>query len=88
MLNELTHAVQYRYHYATCDVGWHTMAAFDSEQVATGYMCECRDDGDHDHLEYRVVPVPQEQEPPQPVDDGSCDPLYGQRMDSADMGEN
>ncbi len=26
-------------------------------------------------------------EPPQPVDDGSCDPLYGQRMDSADMGE-
>jgi hypothetical protein len=27
-------------------------------------------------------------EPPQPVDDGSCDPLYGQRMDSADCGEN
>jgi hypothetical protein len=27
------------------------------------------------------------QEPPQPVDDGGCDPLYGQRMDSADMGE-
>jgi hypothetical protein len=26
-------------------------------------------------------------EPPQPIDDGSCDPLYGQRMDSADMGE-
>lgn len=26
-------------------------------------------------------------EPPPPVDDGSCDPLYGQRMDSADMGE-
>jgi hypothetical protein len=22
------------------------------------------------------------------IDDGSCDPLYGQRMDSADMGEN
>lgn len=27
-------------------------------------------------------------EPSPPVDDGSCDPLYGQRMDSADMGEN
>lgn len=27
-------------------------------------------------------------EPPQPVDDGNCDPLYGQRMDSADVGEN
>lgn len=26
-------------------------------------------------------------EPPQPVDDGGCDPLYGQRMDSADLGE-
>ncbi len=26
-------------------------------------------------------------EPPQPIDDGSCDPLYGLRMDSADMGE-
>ena len=29
-----------------------------------------------------------EGDPPAPVDDGSCDPLYGQRMDSADMGEN
>lgn len=28
-----------------------------------------------------------QEEPPQPVDDGSCDPLYGQRIDSADMGE-
>jgi hypothetical protein len=27
------------------------------------------------------------EEPPQPVDDGSRDSLYGQRMDSADMGE-
>ena len=27
------------------------------------------------------------QEPLEPVDDGSCDPLYGQRIDSADMGE-
>jgi hypothetical protein len=26
-------------------------------------------------------------EPPHPVDDGSCDPLYGQRMDSADCRE-
>jgi hypothetical protein len=28
------------------------------------------------------------EEPPPPVDDGSCDPLHGQRMDSADLGEN
>jgi hypothetical protein len=27
-------------------------------------------------------------EPPQPDDDGSCDPLHGQRMDSADVEEN
>lgn len=27
-------------------------------------------------------------EPSEPVDDGGCDPLYGRRMDSADMGEN
>jgi hypothetical protein len=26
-------------------------------------------------------------EPPQSVDDGGCDPLYGLRMDSADLGE-
>lgn len=26
-------------------------------------------------------------EPPQIVDDGSCDPLYGHRIDSADLGE-
>lgn len=31
---------------------------------------------------------PDDAEPPMPIDDGSCDPLYGQRMDSADMGEN
>jgi hypothetical protein len=31
--------------------------------------------------------TPPEEEPPQPIDDGSCDPLYGQRIDSADMGE-
>jgi|GEM_PF-1978230 len=30
----------------------------------------------------------EDSEPAEPVDDGSCDPLYGQRMDSADMGEN
>ncbi len=28
------------------------------------------------------------EEPPQPIDDGSCDPLFGERMDSADMGES
>lgn len=27
------------------------------------------------------------EEPGQPSDDGSCDPLFGVRMDSADMGE-
>lgn len=34
-----------------------------------------------------AIPAEGDEEPPQPVDDGSCDPLYGQRMDSADMGE-
>jgi len=28
------------------------------------------------------------EEPPPPIDDGSCDPLYGLRIDSADCGEN
>lgn len=37
-----------------------------------------------DELESRAIGA---EEPPPPVDDGSCDPLYGQRMDSADMGE-
>jgi hypothetical protein len=27
-------------------------------------------------------------EPPDPDDGAPCDPLYGQRMDSADVGEN
>jgi hypothetical protein len=39
--------------------------------------------GDHRYLASDV-----DTEPPPPVDDGSCDPLYGQRMDSADCGEN
>lgn len=34
-------------------------------------------------------PVPMDDvEPPEETDDGGCDPLYGQRMDSADMLEN
>lgn len=39
---------------------------------------------DEDRQPKAVDPDP---EPPQPTDDGSCDPLYGQRMDSADLGE-
>jgi hypothetical protein len=39
--------------------------------------------GDH-----RCLASDVDAEPPAPVDDGSCDPLYGQRMDSADCGEN
>jgi hypothetical protein len=26
--------------------------------------------------------------PREPIDDGSCDPLYGQRIDDADLGRN
>jgi hypothetical protein len=39
-----------------------------------------------EHLPDEPEAAPDE-EAPQPVDDGSCDPLYGERMDSADMGE-
>lgn len=38
-------------------------------------------------LKRKAIPMLSIEEPPQPIDDGSCDPLYGQRMDSADMGE-
>ena len=39
---------------------------------------------DEDRQPKAVDPDP---EPPQPIDDGSCDPLRGQRMDSTDLGE-
>lgn len=45
----------------------------------------------NDLLPYVIPESPPEAppiEPPTPVDDGGCDPLRGQRMDSADVGEN
>jgi hypothetical protein len=41
-----------------------------------------------DQAAHALQMIRSECEPLRPVDDGSCDPLYGQRMDSADMGEN
>ncbi len=61
MLTELTHAVRWRYKYATRGAGWHTMAAFDNEQAANSYMRACRYNGDREHLEYRVIPVRQDE---------------------------
>jgi len=36
----------------------------------------------------RFLPLVNREEPLMAADDGSCDPLYGQRMDDADLGRN
>ena len=55
---ELTHAVQWRNTGAKCDVGWHTIAAFDSEPIAAQYMRECIEfNGFVRDWEYRVIPI-------------------------------
>ena len=51
-MEELTHMVQCRRLNATCDVGWHTIAAFDCEPIADSYAKECA--GNTDSFEYRV----------------------------------
>jgi hypothetical protein len=60
-------------------------AIYDCEGVEVGHM-DARE-----ACEYLVavgVMEPDEQEPPDAEDGPVCDPLYGERMDSADMGEN
>jgi hypothetical protein len=54
-MTELTHMVQYRRTSGNCDLGWHTMAAFDCKTVAVRYMKECQ--SGHRDLEYRVRKV-------------------------------
>jgi hypothetical protein len=47
--------------------------------------CRGQHVGTHDFGEYRITVIddPDGREAPEPVE---CDPLYGQRMDSADLG--
>jgi hypothetical protein len=51
---ELTHIVQARRKYGDFDVGWHSIAAFDSEIVAIRYERDCADLNGH-RIEYRIV---------------------------------
>jgi hypothetical protein len=54
-VEELTHKVECRRLNATCDVGWHTIAAFNSEVVAERYASDCA--YANRHYEYRVAVV-------------------------------
>jgi hypothetical protein len=54
-MEELTHKVQYRRKTGNCDLGWHTMAAFDCEIIADQYCRQCMEG--REDFEYRVTPV-------------------------------
>lgn len=54
MLDELTHVVQARRKEGDCDLGWHTIAAFNVKIVAEHYARDC---SVFQSYEYRVVPI-------------------------------
>lgn len=58
-MEELTHMVQYRRTTGNCDLGWHTIAAFDCSSAADHYCKECYDYARQADYEYRVREIPQ-----------------------------
>jgi hypothetical protein len=57
-MEELTHMVQYRRTSGTCDLGWHTIAAFDCSSAADHYRKECEGYAKQRDYEYRVREIP------------------------------
>lgn len=56
LLRGLVSVVQYR---RINDVVWHTMAAYDSQNVAERYAASCQDEN-KSFCEYRVIELPEE----------------------------